>query len=77
VPGVVGVADADFDISDGIQRSSDNIILTDCHDVEAMLIKSFALERVIREIGSESKIQEFERHTGKDVRVALLDVAIL
>ena len=68
-PGVVGVVDADFDHIEGIEQESDNVIVLETVDLEALLIQSPALDRVLVELGSAAKIAKF----GKDVRKALLE----
>jgi Protein of unknown function (DUF4435) len=69
--GVLAVVDADFWILEGTVPSSPNLFLTDTHDLETMLLKSPALEKVLLEHGSEEKIKLF----GKDIRQTLLESA--
>ena len=71
-PGVVGVVDADFDHFEGISQASDNIIVLETVDLEALLIRSTALDRVLVELGSVDKIAKF----GASVREALLVAAL-
>lgn len=70
--GALGIVDADFDLLDEIPISSLNVIRGNCHDMEAMLIRSPALNRVLREFGSEDKIQKFVTKAGRDIRHVLL-----
>ena len=70
-PGVVGVVDADFDHIEGY-RSSDNVIVLETVDLEALLIRSAALDRVLVELGSRDKI----RKLGRDVRDVLIGAAV-
>jgi hypothetical protein len=65
--GVLGIVDADFDRLESSSHNSPNLLLTDTHDLETMLINSPALDKVVREFGSEDKISKF----GMDVRTAL------
>lgn len=69
--GVLAVVDADFDLLEGTVPLSQNLLFTDTHDLESMLLKSPALEKVLSEHGSETKINNF----GKDVRQTLLESA--
>jgi Protein of unknown function (DUF4435) len=69
--GVLAIVDADFWILEGRVVSSPNLLLTDTHDLETMLLKSPALEKVLLEHGSEEKIKSF----GKDIRQTLLESA--
>jgi hypothetical protein len=71
--GVLAIVDADFDrfSKQQIDRSS-NIILTDTHDLETLIIQSPALEKVLAEFGSEAKIEAF----GRDIRKVLLEASL-
>jgi Protein of unknown function (DUF4435) len=66
--GVLGIVDADFDLLEEIPVSSHNIIRGNFHDIEAMLVRSPALDRVLREFGSEDKIQKLVTSAGSDIR---------
>jgi hypothetical protein len=57
IKGVLGVVDADFDRINGLSIPSSNIVATHCHDLEAMLIASPSLERLLRELGSGRKLE--------------------
>lgn len=70
--GAIGVVDADLDHMEGNRSSSDNIIVHETVDLEALLIRSSALNRVLVEKGNASKIARF----GKDVREVLVAVAV-
>ena len=69
--GVLAIVDADFWILEGTVPSSPNLLLTDTHDLETMLLKSPALEKLLLEHGSEQKIKDF----AKDIRQTLLESA--
>lgn len=71
--GVLAIVDADFDRLSTSAHNSPNILRTDTHDLETMLINSFALDKVIAEFGSEEKITKF----GRDVRTALIEAGML
>ncbi len=70
--GVLGIVDADFDRLESLSYNSPNLLLTDTHDLETMLINSPALDKVLREFGSEDKINKF----GMKVRTALVEAGI-
>ena len=55
--GVLAVVDADFDILEKTVPLSRNLLLTDTHDLETMLLKSPALEKVLREQYGSVKAQ--------------------
>jgi hypothetical protein len=68
--GVLAVVDADFEILEETVLLSQNLLLTDTHDLETMLLKSPALEKVLREHGSAEKIERFPH-----IRETLLESA--
>jgi hypothetical protein len=56
--GVLAVVDADFDRLENNLPESPNILLNDDHDLEVMILKTPALEKVIKERGSEEKTKD-------------------
>lgn len=56
--GILAIVDADFDHLENNLPESPNILLTDAHDLEMMMLKTPALEKVIKERGSEEKTKE-------------------
>lgn len=52
VPGVLAVVDRDFSGLDGSKSSSDNLLMTDTHDLETMILASDALTSVLSEFAS-------------------------
>ena len=73
IPGVLGIVDDDFDSLMGISLTSRNLVATDAHDLECLLCRSPALNKVLAEFGIAQKIQEFEEAAGIDVRGGLLE----
>jgi hypothetical protein len=57
--GVLAIVDADFSRLEGTLPASQNLLFTDYHDLEIMLIQSPALDKLMREFGSEEKINNF------------------
>lgn len=70
--GVLAIVDADFDRLETSPPNSLNLLYTDSHDLETMLLDSPALDKVITEFGSQEKIAKFNR----DVRTALLEAGM-
>lgn len=66
--GVLAIIDADFDRLENNLPTQNNILITDNHDLEIMLLQSPALEKVLGEFGSEDKIQKLNQ----DIRSILL-----
>ncbi|WP_334865329.1 DUF4435 domain-containing protein [Nostoc sp.] len=67
--GVLAIVDTDFDRLETLLYSSPNLLCTDSHDLETMLINSPAFNKVLAEFGSEEKIAQFNR----DIRLVLLE----
>jgi len=72
--GFVAVLDADFDRVEGTLPDDPDLVFTDFHDLECMLVASPALEKVLVVHGSVSKIAQFESK-GERIREALLKYA--
>lgn len=70
--GVLAVVDTDYWELDGIKQSSPNIITTDTHDLETMILSSSALDKIVSEFGSSSKMARL----CKPIRDVLLDAGI-
>jgi hypothetical protein len=67
--GVLGIVDADFDRLKGSVDEGVNLLRTDTHDLETMIIDSPAIDKVIAEFGSEDKIAKLQL----DVRTSLVE----
>jgi Protein of unknown function (DUF4435) len=70
--GVLAIVDADFDHLKPLLNNSPHLLRTDTHDLETMLLKSFAHDKVLIEFGSKEKIINFNR----DVRTVLLEASM-
>ena len=75
--GVLGVVDDDYDSLMGVDPGVTNIIRTDAHDLECILCRSSALEKVLAEFGDATKIRRFVDMEGVDVRTGLLNRALV
>jgi hypothetical protein len=71
--GVLGIVDADFMRLDGTKVKSRNLLLTDTHDLETLILSSGALENVLVEFAEEPELKGFQKRTKKDLRRALLE----
>jgi Protein of unknown function (DUF4435) len=76
VDGVLGVVDSDFDALDGTSLPSANLVSCGCHDLEAMLIRSPALDAVLHEHCSPEKLAHFVAESGAPFREWLLGTAL-
>ena len=78
--GVLGIVDSDYDSLPNVVENdfnSENLLRTDAHDLECILCRSSALDKVLAEYGNLSKIQRFKCTTGADVRTGLLERALV
>lgn len=69
VHGVLAIVDSDFWRLDGINPTSPNLLQTDTHDIETMILRSKALGYLLGEFGSASSILKL----GKPVHDLLLE----
>lgn len=72
--GVLTIVDADFWRLEGKKLTSSNMFITDSHDLETMILKSPALEKLLVEYGSVKKIEKFTQQHSQDLRQVLLDL---
>jgi Protein of unknown function (DUF4435) len=72
--GALTIVDADFDILDGKIHQHENIFLTDFHDIECLIFTSPALEKILAEFGSESKIKKIEKAHEKSIREIIIEL---
>lgn len=71
--GALGIVDDDFDSLEGRSRPSPNLISTDGHDLESMLLRSPALDRLLAEYGKVKEIRKFETIHDGTIREALVE----
>ncbi|MXY82669.1 MAG: DUF4435 domain-containing protein [Gemmatimonadetes bacterium] len=75
VQGFLGIVDADFGHVDDSLPASRNVVVTDDHDVEMMIIKTKAFSAVLRELGSKDKVSKFP--TEHRIRYELMQKALI
>lgn len=72
--GILAIVDADHWHVLGQTVPSTNVIVTDLHDIELMLIQSDSFQRVINEYASAHKVKVFlSRNSTSDLRSLLLE----
>jgi len=71
--GALGIVDADFWRLDGIKPQSKNILMTDTHDLETLILSSGALKNVLVEFAQEPELGNFVKRTRRGLRTALLE----
>ncbi|MEW6639112.1 MAG: DUF4435 domain-containing protein [Pseudomonadota bacterium] len=75
INGVLCIVDADFWRLTGTRPSSHNIVISDFHDFEVMLIDSKSLERILTEEGSREKLKALAS-AGRTVRELITSACI-
>ncbi|NJO17073.1 MAG: DUF4435 domain-containing protein [Thioploca sp.] len=75
--GILGQADDDFDSLEGKLIPSLNLVYTETHDLECLLFKSTAFNKILAEYGNRKKIADFENTHHKTVRDALLERGLI
>jgi hypothetical protein len=70
--GVIAVVDADYWHLENIKPNSPNVLLTDSHDIETMILQSESLEKNLRVYGSSQKLQNIQV-----VRSTMLEASII
>jgi hypothetical protein len=71
--GILGIVDADFWIIEGT-KPRENLLLTDTHDLETMILVSPALEKVLKEFLPGEMINDCIDRLASEVRRVLLTV---
>jgi len=71
--GVLAIVDADFWRLEGRHPDSPNLFPTDTHDLETMILASPALEKLIGEYCSPTKVERLTRERGMDIRRIMLE----
>jgi hypothetical protein len=70
---ILTIVDADFWRLDGINPKTSNLLLTDTHDLETIIISSDAFDKVLNEFGSVNEMKKL----GKPIRDMLLESGII
>lgn len=73
--GVLGIIDDDCDSLLGLPLPSMNLIRTETRDMETLMLRSIAFDKVISELGNGEKIHALEQREGKSVREAFISRA--
>ena len=75
--GVLGIVDADFDRIDQHTRRVRNLVSPEFHDLDVLLIRSDALNSVLREYGSENKLKQLSKDPLQSLSEATFPIAAL
>ncbi len=72
----LGIVDADFDRVVDKCEQTENVLRTDGHDLECMLLSSSAFDKVLSEHGSPDRVKEFGEKHGGVIAVVLARAAM-
>ncbi|MCU7616972.1 DUF4435 domain-containing protein [Chryseobacterium sp. PBS4-4] len=72
----LGIIDYDFNKILNIKINTNNLFVTDDHDIEVMIIKTSALENTINIFTQKKKIEDFEKNRKKTIRECIISVGI-
>jgi hypothetical protein len=72
---ILGIVDSDIDWLIPQPERPSNIISTDPRDIEGMLLRSTALDKILSEYAEPEKIHKFEQKAGKTVREYIHDTS--
>jgi hypothetical protein len=72
IPGIICILDLDYLEFLDQKPEGDELVFTDDHDIEVMLIRSSAFDRLLAEMGSRPKLQALRAH-GVDLRQKVRD----
>ena len=75
--GVLGLVDADFDRVENTSPNDSNVVMYEAHDLEAMLMASPALDRILHEFGDNGKIEDFGADVPEVIAIRAVLVAYL
>ncbi len=73
ITGVLGIVDDDFDSLEGKSLDLPNLIATETHDLECLLLRSQAFDKVLSRYANDREIEKLEKTEGQKIREALLD----
>ena len=73
--GALGIVDADFDRVVRESNQTENVLRTDGHDLECMLLSSSAFDKVLLEHGSADRVKNFVQERGGLIAALLAKAA--
>lgn len=70
--GLLGIVDADHDHLEGRASIATNLLLTETHDLETMILRSRALAKVLGEYADVAQLRKLVEEEGRSFRESLL-----
>ncbi len=76
LPGILAIVDSDFWHLDGIVPNSQNVLVTDNHDIEMMIVNSKSFDNLLKELTQDHKVPSHPNSRGfNDVRELVFALA--
>ncbi|MDW8392410.1 MAG: DUF4435 domain-containing protein [Oscillochloridaceae bacterium] len=75
--GILGIVDDDCDSLFGRAIPSAHIVRTETRDLETLLLSTRAFEKVLAEVGDDTKIEALEQREGRSIRNAFIARALV
>lgn len=75
--GVLGIVDSDYDIVEGTELQSKNLLRTDCFDLECTLSRFDALRKVAVNFGDPTKVEKFESTSFRSINQEIIEKAAM
>ncbi len=73
--GILAIVDADFEALEGRLPASPNILFTDTHDLETMILQSPALEKFLWSLHLMKNVQQLRQNLKKSYALSCLNAA--
>lgn len=73
IKGILAIVDSDYDIILDSIVEDDNIVYTDTHDIETLILQTDAFDRFINEFGDDDKILQYEQKKGEKILNIVLE----
>jgi len=77
VDGILTIVDADFMHIEGASSPADNLLVTDLHDLECMMVASPAFGKLLNEYAVSSRVEAFEKRAGCSFAAVLAENAMI
>lgn len=75
--GALGLVDADLDRLEEVSRTSSNLVTSEVHDLECLLLRSRAFDGLLVEMADQERLRALERAEERSIRECLLARGLL
>lgn len=75
IKGMIAIVDSDFENILYNSCKNENILVTDTHDIETLILKTDSIEKFINEYGNHDEISELEEKWGKSLLDKVIEIS--